>query len=155
MKISIDISDFYLDEEDNIEQSLKDYIKRDVLQQISNSIKEKVNTQVLMEVKDIVEKNMYKDISAAIKETVATCKMQSKKERGKEVTMEEYVKECFTDTNSYNSFDDTIKKIASAFAIEMKGRYDLFFASQLVAKMNDNGLLKEDIAKLLLNPPTK
>ena len=117
MKIQIDITDFYLDEDDNIEQGLKDYVKKDVLAQISKSIKEKVDSQVLMEVKDIVEKNLYKEISAAIKETVATCKMQSRKDRSVEITMEEYVRECFISNNSYNKFDDTIKNINILFIV--------------------------------------
>lgn len=32
----------------------------------------------------------------------------------------------------------------------MKQRYDLLFASQIVAKLDEHGLLKEDIAELLL-----
>lgn len=155
MKISIDISEFYLDEEDNFEESFKNYIKNSAIQYINSSIKEKIEKQVFMEVKDIVEKNLYKEITSAIKKTVETCNMPSRKNRGESVTMEEYVKECFIDNSSYNSFDDVIKKIAANFSTEMKGRYDLFFASQLVAKMNDNGLLKDDIANLLLNPPSK
>lgn len=39
---------------------------------------------------------------------------------------------------------------AKDFGKEMKERYDLLFASQLVAKMSETGLLKEDVAKLLL-----
>ena len=32
----------------------------------------------------------------------------------------------------------------------MKQRYDLLFASQIVAKLDEHGLLNEDIAELLL-----
>lgn len=49
-----------------------------------------------------------------------------------------------------NSMEKLIKSLAKDFANEMKERYDLLFASQLVAKMSETGLLKEDVAKLLL-----
>jgi hypothetical protein len=37
------------------------------------------------------------------------------------------------------------------FSAEFKDRYDLLFASQLVSKMNAVGLLKDDVAKLLID----
>lgn len=52
--------------------------------------------------------------------------------------------------------DNTLSKIAreqaDKSASELKARYDLLFASQLVTKMNANGMLREDVARLLLPP---
>lgn len=44
----------------------------------------------------------------------------------------------------------SIEKVAKALSSEIKDRYDLMFASQLVAKLNDAGMLKPDVAKLIL-----
>jgi len=154
MKIEINISDFYLDEDDDLEQGLKNYIKRDVINQIYASIQEKVQEEITSQVIEVVEENLSTEISAAIKTQIEIGKIKSRYDRSKEVTLAEYTKECFVQHSGYNSFDSNIKQLADGFAKEMKGRYDLLFASQLVAKMNENGLLKEDIAKLLLTTGT-
>lgn len=46
--------------------------------------------------------------------------------------------------------EKNISKAADKIGNELKDRYDLLFASQLVAKMNEVGLLKTDVANLLL-----
>jgi len=48
------------------------------------------------------------------------------------------------------SVEKTISIASSSLSDEIKQRYDLLFASQLVAKMNQAGMLKEDVAKLLI-----
>ena len=45
------------------------------------------------------------------------------------------------------------RELAEKSAAELKARYDLLFASQLVSKINEHGMLREDVARLLL-PPT-
>ena len=150
MKFVVEVDDFYLSEDDNLEEGLKKHITDNVISQISKQIKEKVDKQVVMEVHDIVEKNLYRDISSAIKSTVEKAEMPSRKDRNKSVTIEEYVRECIEEHTNYNSFTDIIKRVANDFAKQMKDRIDMQFASQLVIKMSENGLLKDDVANLLL-----
>lgn len=149
MKITIDVSDFYL-EEGNIEKDLKAQITFEVVSQIKKSIQEKVDKQITMEVKDIVEKMLYKEITKAITETVKKEEIPSRKISNTKVNIETYVRECLESTGGWQSFSDTIKKIAADYTVELKKRYDLLFASQIVAKMSDSGLLKEDAVRLLL-----
>jgi len=152
MKIEINVSDFYLDNEDNLEQGLKDYIKRETIQAISSQIKQKVETQITMEVKDKVEQMLYREISSAILENIESGKTKSRRNSNEFVTFKEYVKECFEYNTGYQSFENTIKKLAETFSSEMKQRYDLMFASQIVIKMGDAGLLKSDELAKLLEP---
>lgn len=53
--------------------------------------------------------------------------------------------------------DEKLVKVAREQAdkahAELKARYDLLFASQLVTRMNESGMLRDDVARLLL-PPT-
>ena len=67
------------------------------------------------------------------------------------MTLKEYILYQIQNNTGWNSPNENIKKLAQKFGEEMKNRYDLLFASQLVAKMNENGLLKEDVAKKLLD----
>ena len=59
MKITIDLEDFFMNEESNLEESLKTYVKDNVLREIKEHIKEKVDTQITMRVKEEVEKLGY------------------------------------------------------------------------------------------------
>ena len=149
MKITIDISDFYLDEEEDIERGLKKYITNQVIYEIEKSIKERVEKQITLEAKETVEKTMYRKITSAIGEVIKTgeFKRRNSNEMG---TIEDYVKDCLNSNSNWNSFDETIKKIAQSHVKEIKDRYDLLFASQIVSKLGENGLLNNEAAKLLL-----
>ena len=142
MKFTIEVEDFYMDSDDeqNLEKDLKSYIIRDVTNQIMKSIKEKVD----------VEDNMFRFMNISIEEIIQTEKI---KKDNKEITLVEYIKDHFQNRNSYRSADEVITREAEKFAKEMKNRYDLLFASQLVAKMSNAGMLKEDVAKILLEQP--
>jgi len=150
MKFTVKVKDFYLDEE-NLESALVDKIQREVVSQIHKSIKDRVERQIEMEVKSMVEKTMYKQITSEIENILKTGKTKSKKNSKEDVSLEEYVRECFSSTGGWQNFDETIKVISKKFGEELKQRYDLLFASQIVAKLNDNGLLKDDVAKLILD----
>lgn len=150
MKIEIDISDFYLDEDQDIEIGLKNYIKNQVVNEIWSKINKKVEEQITMQVKDTVEKEMYRQITTHIGNIIKTEKTKSLNKPNEMVTMEEYVIEHLTRNNWQGTFSDNMKKIADNLVADLKKRYDLLFASQIVGKMNESGLLKDDVIKLLM-----
>jgi len=147
MKIEINVSDFYLCEDDNLESGLKDYIKKEVIRQIYASIDKKVEEHVTRRVKDEVEQKMSLYINKKITELVASEKIIKD---SKEVLIEDYIKTVFQNSSGWNNPTDTIKKLAEQFGKELKARYDLQFASHVVAKLNEQGMLKDDVAKMLL-----
>jgi len=49
------------------------------------------------------------------------------------------------------SVEKSVSSSAELMSSEIKQRYDLLFASQLVSKMNQAGMLKDDVAKLLID----
>lgn len=150
MKIEIDISDFYLEEED-LETGLKEYVKREVLNEIQKSIKQKVEDHLTLQIKAEVEKNMYQQMNLFIKEFIKTGEVKSSVKSGTMVNLEEYVKEKFSYDSGWGSANETVKDLAKKFGTEMKQRYDLLFASQLVSKMHENQMLKDDVAQKLLS----
>lgn len=151
MKFTIEIEDFYIEEGD-IESSLKDHIKADVVSQIYAKIKDKVDEHITRRVKADVEEKMHRFMNVAIEEIIRTEKFTYNRE---EISLSDYIKKEFANNQSYRTPTETIQKLAKQFADEMKGRYDLLFASQLVAKMSNNGMLKEDVAKILLDSNPK
>lgn len=148
MKIEVSFSDVYLDEEDNLQDAFKKQIIFEVFQKIKETIQKKVDDQITLEVKRLVENSMYAEITKAVKEIIDKGEVKSRYNNEK-VSMETYVHQVFSERNNWPNVEDYIKKIGENFAKEMRNRYDLLFASQIVAKMNDNGLLKEGYAKLL------
>lgn len=151
MKFTIEVNDFYI-EEGEIESELKQHLLREVVNQIEKSIQKRVEDHITIKVKAEIESRMYRFINLAIEQIIATEKIKTD---GKELSLTEYIKNEFTSRSGYRNPTDTISNLAKKFADEMKNRYDLLFASQLVAKMNNNGLLKEEVAKLLIDNQVK
>ena len=152
MKITIDVSEFYLEESD-LETGLRHFVKDAVLVEIKKSIQEKIDTQLTMQIKADVEKNMYQQMNLFIADFIKVGKIKSSRDSNKQITIEEFITEKFAYDSGWSSPSDMIKKLADTYGREMKSRYDLLFASQLVAKMNEQGLLKKDVAKILLSTP--
>lgn len=153
MKFTIEVEDFWLNDEDNLEENLKKYIISDIVRQIDASIKAKVDDHINKEVKAQVEQTLYRKISTLVGETIATDKIKGYYSNDPEMTLQEHIKAKFNSSHKEESkiFDQLIEKLAKQFGEELKKRYDLLFASQLVSKLHENGMLKEDVAKLLFD----
>lgn len=152
MKITIDLEDFWLDGETDLESGLKDFVKREVLKEINKSIEKRVEDHLTTKIKEEVEKHMYKQMNSFIADFIKTGQIKSSNySDAKMISVEEYVKQKFSSDTGWSSPNEQIKTLAKKFGDEMKARYDLLFASQLVAKLNDTGLLKKDAARLLLD----
>lgn len=149
MKFIIEVQDFYLDGEE-LSEALSSHIKNQVVMTIERSIKEKVEEHIARKVKADVEDRMYRFMNIAIEEIIQKEKL---KFDSKEMTLAEYIRDRFQNRSNWQNADESIRKAAEKFGTEMKNRYDLLFASQLVAKLNNEGMLKEDVAKLLLEKP--
>jgi hypothetical protein len=150
MKFTVEVSDFYLDEEGDIESQLKQFVIKDVVSQIQKSIESKINDAITLEVKDQVSKSLYRNIQKIVTEVISEGKIKGKNSRDGLVTIEEYIRLDIENNNGYYSPKEQIEKLAKQFGDDLKKRYDLLFASQIVAKLNENGFLREDAIKMLL-----
>ena len=150
MDFTIKVDEFSVNEDELIKRVSK-YVKENVFSKIEQSIHDRVEKQVEMEVKEMVEKILYTKLSNEIKNEIETGLTKSRRKSDTKITFKEYVRECFEYEGGYKNFDETIKTLAKSFTSELKHRYDLLFASQIVAKLNDNGLLKDDVAKLIID----
>jgi hypothetical protein len=150
MKFTIEVDDFWL-EDSELEPALKKFVTDSVIVQINQSIKAKVEEAVTKEVKAQVEQTLYRKIGTFVTECIANDKIKGHYSNTPELTLQEWVKTQFVETaRSKAPIDDKIRTLAAAFGEEMKKRYDLLFASQLVAKMKDSGFLKDEAVQLLL-----
>lgn len=149
--ITVDLDDFWMDEDSlSFNDGLKNHITNQVKREIWNSISAKVEDQISRDVKKQVENQYIKTIQKVIQDVIDTGKIKGDYSNT-EVTINEYIREKFVRNSGWNSPNEKIEQLAKGFADEMKKRYDLMFASQIVSKLGANGMLKEDIAKLLLD----
>lgn len=147
MKITIDVSEFYLGEDTDLEQGLKDYVSGQVIKHIFKSIEKRVEEHIERRVKDEIEQKLSRFINKTIEDLIAT---ESIIRDGKTTTIADHIKNQFQNGYGWNNPQEAIKKLADQFGKELKARYDLQFASHVVAKLNEQGMLKDDIAKLIL-----
>lgn len=150
MKITIDVSEFYLGEETDLESGLKDFIIKEVIFRIFNSIETRIEEHIERRVKNEVEQKLTFFINKTITDLIDT---ENIVVGGKSVRIVDFIKERFVNNSGWSSPQESIKKLAQEFGKELKSRYDLQFASHVVAKLNEQGMLKEDIAKILLSTP--
>lgn len=151
MKIEIELTDFYYNQEDeSLGEALQEYVKTKVLNAIWLKVEKKVADYLETEIKKKVEENLYKQMNIFISNHIDIGQIKSSKDSSKMVSIADFITEKFEQTNGWSNPNEKIKELAIAYGNEMKKRYDLLFASQLVAKMHETGMLKEDIAKILL-----
>jgi argininosuccinate synthase len=154
--VSVDLNEFYTDEESRtFGDQIKHYIASQVKNQMWNEFKEKA----LESFNSLVKSEITLEKDVKIKQTVDDLfksKKLKKQYSSELVSFEEYIEKSFEDhtinSRDFNSnLDSLIRKQATVISNELKQRYDLLFASQIVANLNNNGLLKDEAAKLLLS----
>lgn len=150
MKFTVEIDEFWLDEDEDIEQGLKNHIITCVVSDIQKSISKKIEDQINRSVKNEIETSLTRNINNEIERLMKEGKVKGEYSSDPDLTLEEWILKRFTKASGWGSPSELIEKLAKKFGDEMKQRYDLLFASQIVAKLNESGLLKEDVARLLL-----
>lgn len=151
MKFIVEIDDFWLDEEQDLESGLRVYVIQNVISQIQLSIKDKIEKHITLEVKKQVEKSLYIKMNKMISEIVTTEKIKNPHGSDPaEITIKDHIKHEFQHGYGYRSPVDTIKAIAETFSKELKERYDLLFATQIIDKMRKNGFIKDSVVKKIL-----
>lgn len=150
LNITVDLEDLYIHEDNTFNEALEHKIKKEVIQDIWQTLKAKVEDQIVRNVATEIEKQYCKKIQLFIAEFFQSGKVKYGYDK-ETVTIEQYIVKTFENNQGWNNPKEQIEKLAAAHGKTLKDRYDLLFASQLVVKLNENGLLKEDVAKTLLN----
>lgn len=148
MKVTVDISDFYL-EEGELESELKKYITNQVVATVTESLKKQVELKLELETKNKIKEQLDQLISDTLDSCIKNNKVKAYS--GSDlVTIQQYIRDMFERGSGWNNPNDKIEKLAKGFSEELKKRYDLMFASQIVIKLNEQGMLKDEVMKLLI-----
>jgi hypothetical protein len=147
MKFTIEVDDFWLDEEE-LTEALEAHVKRDVVSQISASIKDKVETQIAKKVTETINAKLEVLIDVHLGNLIESNVIIK---NSKEIPIAEHIKNLFMNDRGWQSVDDKIRSYSKQFSSEMKLQFDAAFATKVVMNMKEQGLLKNDVVKMLLN----
>lgn len=160
LTVEVDLSDFYSDDDEmSFSDQIKQHIAWTVKQQIAGEFKIQAQKEYFEDIKKQVHSLCnYKFFEDLVTETITTKKIKKNTfdENSTElITVQEYAENVLKSvTYNDNTIKEVIKKqvqqLADKLGNEIKQRYDIAFATQIVSKLADNNMLKEDIAKLLL-----
>ena len=131
---------------------IKEEIKQDIINQVKTKVISNIGVtsrnQMDNKVKELIEQELIPKVNDHVAEFIAEGKMRH---YGEELTLKELVVTMFDSNNVIRKMRDHIDDRAREMANEFRDRYDLLFASSLVAKMNDRGLLKEGVFKAIMS----
>lgn len=170
INVTVDLAEFYTEDAEN---SFSEEIKSEIAARVKSQVWKDFEASAMHELKQLVnsefEKTKGENVTSIVSRIIASKKIKKRDNSSELVTIEEYVTEQIT--NSYfqernsaesvmrnlisgfeNKFNSEVKSNSEAIAKELRDRYDLLFASQIVTKLNENGMLKSDVARLLLGP---
>lgn len=169
MKITIDLEDLVNDFAENASQGeygiedqfeLKKELKQSIISQVTHNHFRNEIIEMRSKAHDFLKKRIAEKIDEVVEKQVERIIREDKFKYNSyegEKTLSEYIKDRFIGAtrDSKVNLDKITKDIAVNMASELKDRYDLLFASQIVTKLNEQGMLKEDVARLLLGDNNK
>lgn len=161
IKVEIDASGLFAEGESRCENGCGD--TRSIKDIIRDEIIYTTKTQVLKEVSkdsiDAIKKSVSEAVRSAIEFTIngaITSEMSRLQPvlNGKPVDLSTFISTNFYSILSSRDFSSDLKKAVDNYVKTLKERYDIAFASTLLAKMKESGLLKDErIAELLIDKP--
>lgn len=160
LKVEINLEElindlFYdADPEEGVDINLKEIVQDEIIhkskQAVLSEIKKPILDEMNVRVKHLVKDAYSLEIENHVKEFVKSGKVKGRYSSDPEMSVKEWVKSKFDGSIDSSKLNSIVKHAANDISAELRDRYDLLFASQLVAKMNDQGLLKEGIFKTIM-----
>ena len=155
VNVTVDLSEFYSADDSSFSEQIKDCIAFKVKNQVLSDWGDKISSEFNKYVISEVEKQKEQFITNKLNELIVNSKVKKKYSSNEMVSLSEWIideleKSLLTENRLKEFLTNQTKQTSDKISKELKDRYDMLFASQIVSKLNENGMLKEDIAKLLL-----
>lgn len=165
IKVEIDVSDLVTETEEYGAYNLKEELENSIRNEVKHSVVTQLRTLVLDTFKSDLQAQISKDLPNTVQlvldelsnqtMTIPSAKIpkNGNYENVTDITMADYIKsrvhQNLFDTNTKREFDKHIDRMATVAVSQFKDQFDQYFATQIVKKMGEQGLLKEDIGKML------
>jgi len=148
LNIVIDLSDIYTEDEKDVKQAIKDEIYYQVSSEVKKTVKIDIE-KIVSDAKKIVVKELAE---LNIQELVKECVDNSDIKYGhrEQLPIKEYIAYEFKENSHFRDPKRIIEDKVGKYAKELRDRYDLVFAAQVVNKLSEQGLLNDDELKKLI-----
>lgn len=149
--ITINMDDFWMDADSDFEESFKRYIVDQATYKVFENVKKDLLKDIHLEVEKNVDKKVKEFMSDFIEQNANKLKM--KVGYNQEVPLGEGVKNILlnnADKYAMTSITKLVEAYAKSFVDDLRKRYDLLFASQVITKLNENKMLKEGVFESLM-----
>lgn len=149
--ITINMDDFWMDADSDFEESFKRYIIDQATYKVFENVKKDLLKDIHLEVEKNVDKKVEEFMSDFIEQNANKLKM--KVGYNQEVPLREGVKNILlnnADKYAMTSITKLVEAYAKSFVDDLRKRYDLLFASQVITKLNENKMLKEGVFESLM-----
>lgn len=148
MKIELDFSDLFCEEDSSIKEVVLDEIHSRVQRAVWEKIKGYVDEKISGAMIALIMKQVDSKIKTIVEEFVNKNEISF---HNRKISIDQHINDIFNTVNSWDSLHNTVTKKAEEHAKELKARYDTVFANRIVMKIHEQGMLKDDISKLLLD----
>ena len=149
MKITVDISEFYMEEENTLDEALTSRIRNEVVNTIWQKISSKVEDIITKNVQEEIKKELTGKISAEVSRIIEQGIFNL---NGKETTLSEWIHREFAERSAYRSPAIKIDEICNKLSIDLKNRYDSIFAVGIVKRLTANGFIDKAVAAKIIGP---
>ena len=147
MKFTIEVEDFWIEDGD-LSTALTAHIKRSVIVDITKSIEDKVEKAVSEKVSARIDEKLDAVIDNTVSDMLEAGMITINRQP---ISIVQHIKNMFEKGHGWNDPRRQMEAIAKKFGAELKAQYNNIFAAQIVENMREQGMLKDDVAKLLLN----
>lgn len=158
--VKIDFSEILEDQDLSLKDIVIHEIKRQAVNQVNTQSMERVKTLVSDYFENTGEEIIKDQIKRVFDEQILKGTTMGRRlvinddgdsEWVDNCTIEQYVKTSLHDTRSYGSLGATLTKLAQETADQIRNRVDMNLATQIVHKMAENNLLKEEVVQSLID----
>ena len=153
LNIAIDLEDLVSDMIDGESLDFKEAVKYEITRGVIGGVKQSIQQQIDKLVSERVNPQITALIDAKVMETLdALVDAGEMNVRGQSVKITDYVRQVFEGSTGWSNPHSKIEKIAKDFGNELKMQYNNLFAMNIVKNLSEQGLLNDEVAKLLLAP---
>lgn len=151
MTITINMDEFWMDEDSSFEESFKKYIIDQATYKAFESVKKNLYKEISLKVEEEVREKTEEFMHDFVKQNAD--KLEMKVGYNQTVPLEEGIRTILSnnaDKYAMTSITKLVEAYAKSFVDDLRKRYDLLFASQVITKLNENNMLKEGVFEALM-----
>lgn len=156
INVSVDLSELYSEgDEISMSSEIKSFVADEVKRRVSEDFMKKVDEMYYEKLRGLISEAKETIILDRFKFLVSENKVKSSSYQKEPISVNEWLNEelrkmIVNDSSLKQKLDAMVTKTVESITKQIKDRYDMLFATQLITKMNEVNLLNADAAKMLL-----